>query len=159
MAEKVHMTRRGYERLREEVKRLKAEERPRLVEAIRRAREHGDVSENAEFEAAREQQAHVESRIRILEDRIARAEVVDPSAVPLDRVRFGLTVVLEDVQSGEELTYTLVGEDEVDVAQGLISVSSPVGRAVINREEGEEVTVRAPAGARRLEVRAIRRWG
>jgi transcription elongation factor GreA len=158
MAERVHMTRRGYDRLREEIRRLKVEERPRLIEAIRQARDHGDLSENAEFEAAREQQAHVESRIRILEDRLARAEVVDVQNLPLDRVRFGLTVVLEDVANGEEVAYTLVGEDEADVAQGLISVSSPVGRALLHREQGDEVTVRAPAGARRYEVRAIRRW-
>lgn len=150
------MTRRGYEALQDELRRLKVEERPQAVNQIRVAREHGDISENAEYEAAKERQAHIEGRIRSVEDRLARAEVIDPSGLPLDRVRFGTTVVLEEVESGREVTYTLVGEDEADVGRGLLSVTSPVGRALIGKQPDDEVTVRVPAGTKIYEVRAIR---
>lgn len=150
------MTRRGYESLQEEVRRLKVEERPRAVEAIKLARAHGDLSENAEYDAAKERQAHIEGRIAQLEDRLARAEVVDTAGVAHDRVRFGTTVVLEDLDSGEELTYTLVGEDEADIEKRLLSVTSPVGRALIGKEPDDEVTVHVPAGTKTYEVREIR---
>lgn len=150
------MTRRGYEALQDELRRLKVEERPQVVNQIRVAREHGDISENAEYEAAKERQAHIEGRIRSMEDRLARAEVIDPSGLPLDRVRFGTTVVLEEVESGREVTYSLVGEDEADVGRGLLSVTSPVGRALIGKQPDDEVTVRVPAGTKIYEVRAIR---
>ncbi len=155
MSQRIPMTQRGYDALKEELKRLKTRERPAAVEAIRLAREHGDLSENAEYDAAKEKQAHIEGRISTFEDKLARAEVVDTSSMPLDRVRFGTRVVLEDAESGEEIVYTLVGEDEADVAQGLLSVTSPVGRALIGRQVDDEVSVTVPAGTRTYEVREI----
>ncbi len=156
MTDKVHMTPRGFESLQEELRRLKTKERPKIVEEIKRAREHGDLSENAEYDAAKEQQGHIEGRIRVLEDKLSRAVVVDTRGQLADRVRFGATVVLEDLNSGDEVTYTLVGEDEADVAQGLLSVTSPVGRALIGRRVDDEVRVRVPSGTREYEVRGIR---
>lgn len=150
------MTRRGYEVLVEELRRLKVEERPRAVEAIKLARAHGDLSENAEYDAAKEHQGHLEGRIAQIEDRLARAEVVDTRNLDLDRVRFGTTVVLEDLDSGEEITYTLVGEDEADVENKLLSVTSPVGKALIGRAPDDEVVVRVPSGTRTYEVREIK---
>jgi len=150
------MTRRGYETLVEDLRRLKVEERPRVVEAIKVARAHGDLSENAEYDAAKERQGHVEGRIAQIEDRLARAEVVDTSNLDLDRVRFGTTVVLEDLDSGDEVTYTLVGEDEADVEKKLLSVTSPVGKALIGRAPDDEVVVRVPSGTRTYEVRQIK---
>lgn len=155
MSQRIPMTQRGYDALKEELKRLKTQERPAAVEAIRLAREHGDLSENAEYDAAKEKQGHIEGRISTFEDKLARAEVVDTSSMPLDRVRFGTRVVLEDAESGEEIVYTLVGEDEADVAQGLLSVTSPVGRALIGRQVDDEVSVTVPAGTRTYEVREI----
>ena len=150
------MTRRGYEALVEELRRLRVEERPRAVEAIKLARAHGDLSENAEYHAAKEQQGHIEGRIAQIEDKLARAEVVDTRNLDLDRVRFGTTVVLEDLDSGEEITYTLVGEDEADVENKLLSVTSPVGKALIGRAPDDEVVVRVPSGTRTYEVREIK---
>jgi transcription elongation factor GreA len=157
MADRVHMTRRGFDTLQEELRRLKGHERLAVAEDIRIARAHGDISENAEFEAAKERQAQLEARISLVEDRIARAEIVDTSQLPLDRVRFGTTVVLADLESGEEVTYTLIGEDESDISRGFLSITSPVGRALIGKEVDDEVTVRVPAGTRSFEVREIRR--
>lgn len=153
--EKVHFTRPGYERLQQELKRLKAVDRIQVVEAIRVAREHGDLSENAEYDAAKEQQGMIEARIRTVEDRLARAEVVELSGEPPDRVRFGTTVLLEDLDNGEEVRYMLVGELEADIAQGLLSVTSPVGRALIGKAIDDEVTVTVPSGTRQYEVRDI----
>ncbi len=150
------MTRRGYEALVEELRRLRVEERPRAVEAIKLARAHGDLSENAEYDAAKEHQGHIEGRIAQIEDKLARAEVVDTRDLDLDRVRFGTTVVLEDLDSGEEITYTLVGEDEADVENKLLSVTSPVGKALIGRAPDDEVVVRVPSGTRTYEVREIK---
>jgi len=157
MADRVHMTRRSFDTLTEELRRLKSHERLQVAEDIRIARAHGDISENAEFEAAKERQAQLEARISLVEDRIARAELVDTSHLPLDRERFGLTVVLADLESGEEVTYTLIGEDESDISRGYLSVTSPVGRALIGKEVDDEVTVHVPAGTRIFEVREIRR--
>jgi transcription elongation factor GreA len=156
LSDKVHMTREGYGRLQGELRRLKTEDRRRVSEEIRRAAEHGDLSENAEYAAAKEKQSHIEGRILQLEDRLARAEVVDVSGQSADRVRFGATVVLEDLESGDEVTYTLVGEDEADVSRGYLSVTSPVGRALIGRQVDDEVSVRVPAGTREYEIRNIR---
>jgi transcription elongation factor GreA len=150
------MTREGYEALQDELKRLKAVERPKIVLEIKQAREHGDLSENAEYDAAKEKQGMVEGRIQAIEDRLARAEVVDTAGLAGDRVRFGATVVLEDLNSGEELTYRLVGEDEADVTLGMLSVTSPVGRALIGKAVDDEVVVRVPAGTRGYEIREIR---
>jgi transcription elongation factor GreA len=150
------MTREGHDMLTEELRRLKAVERPAISDAIRRAREHGDISENAEYDAAKDKQGMIEARIRQIEDRLARAEVVDMSGQPPDKVRFGTTVVLEDLASGDEVTYRIVGEDEADVSKGLLSVTSPVARALIGKEVDDQVNVVVPAGSRSYEVREIR---
>ena len=150
------MTRRGYEALVEELRRLKTEERPRAAEALKLARDHGDLSENAEYDAAKEGQALLEARIAQIEDRLARAEVVDTNHVDLDKVRFGTKVVLEDLESGAEVTYTLVGQDEANIEKSLLSVTSPVGRALIGRGRDEEVTVRVPSGTKSYEIRDIK---
>jgi len=123
-----------------------------VIRAIQEARAHGDISENAEFEAAKERQAFVEGQIGQLQHKIAFAEVIDPATVNTDRVMFGCTVALENLSSGEEVTYQLVGADESDVKEGRISVSSPLGKAMIGKQIGDEIVVRAPAGERRFEI-------
>lgn len=155
MTERAHMTERGHAMLVEELKRLKTVERPSIVKEIKMAREYGDLSENAEYHAAKEKQGMIEARIRALEDRLSRAEVVEVSSDAPDRVRFGTTVLLEDSATGEEVTYTLVGEDEADVSKGLLSVTSPVARALLGKEVDDAVTVSVPAGKREYEVREI----
>src|SRR5512134_2319484 len=156
MSDRVPMTRQGYERLQEELKRLKSVDRLVNVREIETARAHGDISENAEYHAAKERQGQVEARLRQLEDRLARAQVIDPRAQSGERVVFGATVVLIDVESEERITYTIVGEDEADVGQGMISVTSPVARAIMGREEGASVQVRVPKGMRELEILEVR---
>ena len=155
MSERVPMTQKGYEALKELLHRLKTVERPKNVKEIEEARSHGDISENAEFHAAKERQSYLAAQIAITEDKVARAQVIDPSGQTPDRVRFGATVLLEDTESSEEVRYTIVGEDEADVSEGLISVTSPVARALINREAGEEVAVKVPKGTRTFEVLEI----
>ena len=150
------MTPRGYALLEEELRRLRAEERPRIVREIETARAHGDISENAEYHAAKERQGQIEARLRQLEDRLARAQVIDPREQSGERVVFGATVVLVDVESDERTTYTIVGEDEANVGQGMISVTSPVARAIMGREEGASVQVRVPKGMRELEILEVR---
>ena len=150
------MTPAGYRKLKEELQRLKTEERPRIVREIEAARAHGDLSENAEYHAAREKQSHIEARIAQLDDKLARAQVIEPGEGEVDTVRFGVTVVLMDVDSGEEVTYTLVGEEEADASRGRISVHSPVARALLGRRVDDEVTVRVPKGTREFEIREIR---
>jgi transcription elongation factor GreA len=150
------MTRRGYELLHEELRRLKTRERPRVAEAIKLAREMGDLTENAEYDAAKEKQGQLESRIHLLEDKLARAQVVEATLQDPDRVLFGTTVVLEDLDSGNEVTYTLVGEDEADIGQALLSVKSPVGRALIGKRVDDEVIVNVPSGTKQYEVREIK---
>jgi transcription elongation factor GreA len=150
------MTPRGHALLEEELKRLRSEERPRIVREIETARAHGDISENAEYHAAKERQGQIEARLRQLEDRLARAQVIDPAEQSGDRVVFGATVMLSDVESEERITYTIVGEDEADVNQGMISVTSPVARAIMGREQGSSVQVRVPKGTRELEILEIR---
>ncbi len=151
MADRVPMSPRGYAQLESELKRLKTVDRQQIVKEIEIARAHGDISENAEFEAAKERQAQIEGRIRTVEDRLARAQVIDTAGQSPDAVRFGATVLLTDVESGEEITYTLVGEDESDAAQGLISVTSPVG-ARTDRQAGRRGGSR-PGAARNPRVR------
>ncbi len=150
------MTRQGYENLELELKRLKSVDRPHIVKEIEVARAHGDISENAEFHAAKERQGHIESRIRNLDDRLARAQVIDPSGEPPDAVRFGVTVDLEDTESGEHVTYTILGEEESDVANGRISVVSPVAKALLGKGVGDSVSVRVPKGTREFEILEIR---
>lgn len=138
--------------MKEKVRYLKEVERPDVIRAIQEARAHGDLSENAEFEAAKERQAFVEGQIGELEHKIACADVIDPSTVNTDRVMFGCTVMLENLSTGEEVRYQLVGADESDIKEGRISVSSPLGRAMIGKVIGDEIVVRAPAGERRYEL-------
>lgn len=156
MNQKVPMTPRGFDRLKAELKEIKSVERPANVRDIETALEHGDLKENAEYHAAKEKQAFIAGRLAHLEDRIARAQVIDPATLETDRVRFGTTVLLSDTESGEEITYQIVGEDESDAANGMISVTSPVARALINREVDDEVKVRVPKGTRTFEVLEIR---
>ncbi len=156
MSDRVPMSRWGYQKLEQELRRLKSVDRPTIVKEIEAARAHGDISENAEFHAAKERQGHIESRIRRVEDRLARAQVIDPSGQALDQVRFGLTVELEDVETGEQVTYTILGEEESDAANGRISVTSPVARALLGKEVGASVTVRVPKGTREFEILQIR---
>ncbi|MDX1648305.1 MAG: transcription elongation factor GreA [Myxococcota bacterium] len=156
MSDRVPMTPRGHAMLKDEVDRLKSVERPRIVKEIEAARAHGDLSENAEYHAAKERQGHIEARITQLEDKLARAQVIDGTGQGTDRVTFGATVVLEDTESGEEVTYTIVGEDEADVSQGLISVTSPIARAIMGKEPDTAVRVQVPKGVRELEILEIR---
>jgi len=156
MADRIPMTPRGYALLEAELKRLKAVERPKNVREIEVARSHGDISENAEFEAAKEHQAQLEARIALIEDRLARAQVIDATGQRPDAVRFGATVLLMDTESGDETTYTIVGEDESDASKGLISVTSPVARAIIGKPVDEIVRVQVPRGTREFEIREIR---
>ena len=149
---KVPMTVKGFDTLKEELRWRQQEERPRIIEAISEARSHGDLSENAEYHAAKEQQSLNEGRVNELEDLIARAEVIDVTKLSGDKVKFGATVVLVDEDTEEEKTYQIVGDQEADVKSGRISISSPIARALIGKEVGESVEVNAPGGARGYEV-------
>lgn len=149
---RIPMTKAGFGAMKEKVRQLKEVERQDVIRAIQEARAHGDISENAEFEAAKERQAFVEGLISELEHKIACADVIDPSTVNTDRVMFGCTVLLENLNTGEQVRYMLVGSDESDIKQGRISVSSPLGKAMIGKEIGDEILVRAPAGERRYEL-------
>lgn len=156
MSDRVPMTPRGHAMLQQELERLKGVERPRIVKEIEAARAHGDLSENAEYHAAKERQGHIETRITLLEDKLARAQVIDGTGQGTDRVTFGATVVLEDTESGDEVTYTIVGEDEADVNRGMISVTSPIARAIMGKEQDTSVRVQVPKGVRELEILEIR---
>ena len=156
MSDRVPMRASGYAALEAELKRLKTVERHKIVKEIEVARAHGDISENAEFHAAKERQSHVEGRIIHLEDRLARAQVIDHIGQNPDAVRFGATVQLTDIESGDEVTYTIVGEDESDASKGRISVGSPIARALLGKPVDEVVTVQVPRGSRSFEIRAIR---
>ncbi len=150
------ITLRGAEKLRAELKRLKSEERPAVIRAIAEARSHGDLSENAEYAAAREQQGFIEGRIREIEWRLGHAHVIDPAALPgSGKVVFGATVDLEDAE-GHHVTYQIVGDDEADIRQGLISVNSPIARALVGKEAGDEVEVAAPGGTKTYDIVDIR---
>ena len=153
MSDRPPITAAGAERLRSELERLRNVERPRVIRAIGDAREHGDLRENAEYHAAREEQSFLEGRIAEIESRFARAQVVDPASLGAGgRIVFGATVRLIDVETGEEHGYQIVGDLEAEVAEGRLSVSSPFARALIGRREGDTVTVRAPGGEREYEV-------
>jgi transcription elongation factor GreA len=155
MAERMPMTRSGLVRLKDELKRLKGVERPKIVKEIAEARSHGDLSENAEYHAAKEKQSHLEGRIMQVEHWIASAEVIDVTRLAGDRVVFGATVSLADADSGDEVRYRIVGELEADLKQGKISVTSPIARALIGRSEGDTVSVRTPSGSREYEIQAV----
>ena len=151
------MTLRGAEALRAELKRLKSEVRPAIIKAIAEARSHGDLSENAEYHAAREQQGFIEGRIKEIEHKLASAEVIDPARLPnTGKVVFGASVELEDQADGARVTYQVVGEDEADIRAGRISVTSPIARALVGKAEGEIVDVAAPGGTRSYEIVAVR---
>lgn len=152
MSEKFPMTPKGHQTLKDELKRLKDVERPRTVKLIEEARGHGDLSENADYDAAKERQGFIEGRIRELETKLALANVIDPTRLSGDRVVFGATVTVADTESSEEQTYTIVGEDEADIKAGLISITAPVARALIGRSVGDAVRVKTPKGQRELEV-------
>ena len=150
--EKVPMTDRSYQKLDEEIKFLKGPERQRIIKAIAEAREHGDLSENAEYHAAKEQQSHNEGRILELEDMLNRAEIIDISSLSGDNVKFGATVSLVDEDTDEEMTYQIVGDYEANVEEGRISISSPIARGLIGKEVGDSVEVRTPGGSKFYEI-------
>ncbi len=153
--DKIPMTPRGQQMLKDELDRLK-KERPAISKAIEVARGHGDLSENADYDAAKEKQGFVEGRIKDIETKLALANVIDPSKLSGDKVVFGCTVTLVDVDNDEKQTYTIVGEDEADIKAGLISITAPVARAMIGREVGDAVKVKTPKGMRELEVVAVK---
>ncbi|HEY0052981.1 MAG TPA: transcription elongation factor GreA [Caulobacteraceae bacterium] len=150
--EKVPMTVAGYDALDEELKRLKSVERPGVIAAISEARSHGDLSENAEYHAAKEQQGWIEGRIAEIEDKISRAQIIDVSKLSGSQVKFGATVTVVDEDTEEEGTYQIVGEHEADVKDGRISVSSPISRAMIGKEKGDVVEVNTPGGVKAYEI-------
>jgi transcription elongation factor GreA len=150
---KTPLTARGAELLREELKKLKTVERPRIVEAIATARAHGDLKENAEYHAAKEQQGMTEARIRDIEAKLSNAQVIDVTQLkPTGRVVFGATVLVVEVDDGNESKYRIVGEDEADIKAGLMSVTSPIARALIGKQEGDTVEVQTPGGSRTYEI-------
>ena len=153
--EKIPMTRGGFDALDEELKTLKTVERPAVIRAFAEAREHGDLSENAEYHAARERQSFVEGRIKELEAILGRAEVIDPARLS-GTVKFGATVTLADEDSREEKTYQIVGEVEADLERGLLNIRSPLARALIGKDEGDSVDVKTPGGQKSYEVLSIR---
>jgi transcription elongation factor GreA len=151
------MTLRGAEALRIELRRLKSEDRPRVIKAIAEARSHGDLSENAEYHAAREQQGFIEGRIAEIEAKMSTAEIIDPSTVTNNgKVIFGATVDLEDQDGGKSISYQIVGEDEADIKAQRISFNSPIARALVGKQQGDVVPVAVPGGARTFEIIAVR---
>ena len=150
--ERVPMTIAGYKSLEEELQRLKAVERPRIIAAISEARAHGDLSENAEYHAAKEAQGLNEARVAELEDKISRAEIIDTSKLSGDTVKFGATVSLEDEDTGDKVKYSIVGDTEANLREGKISISSPIARALIGKSNGESVEVRTPKGTRAFQL-------
>jgi transcription elongation factor GreA len=154
---KIPLTVAGEVRMREELNRLKNEERPRIIEAISEARAHGDLKENAEYHAAKEQQGFIEGRIKDLEAKLSNCQVIDVSKLPQNgKVVFGVTVELEDIDSGDTLEYQIVGDDEADIKANKISVSSPIARAMIGKEAGDITKVQTPGGVRELEIVEVR---
>ena len=154
---KIPLTAVGAEMLRAELHQLKTVERPKVIQAIQEARAHGDLSENAEYDAAKERQSFIEGRIAELESKLANAQIIDPKHVDADgRCVFGATVELEDMDSGEVVTYQIVGEDEADIKQRKISITSPIGRALIGKYSGDVAEVQAPGGVRSYEIRDVK---
>jgi len=150
---KVPITVRGAEKLKNELQKLKSEDRPRVIEAIAEARAHGDLKENAEYHAAREQQGFIEGRIKDIEGKLSNATIIDVTTLPQSgKVVFGVTVDVADEETGDELTYQIVGEDEADIKNNMISISSPIARALIGKEEGDVAEVNTPGGIRELEI-------
>jgi transcription elongation factor GreA len=152
----IPITKRGAEKLKAELHRLKTLDRPQVIAAIAEARSHGDLSENAEYEAAKDRQGFIEGRIQEVEGKLSAAQIIDPATLDAGgRVVFGATVELADEDSGASVTYQIVGEDEADLKLGLINISSPIARALIGKEEGDTAEVQAPGGIRRYEVVAV----
>ena len=153
----VPITKRGAEKLKEELQRLKTVDRPGVIAAIAEARSHGDLSENAEYDAAKDRQGFIEGRIQEVEAKLSAAQIIDPAQLDAGgKVVFGATVDLEDEESGDAVTYQIVGEDEADLKHGLINVSSPIARALIGKEEGDTAVVQAPGGERRYEIVGVK---
>ena len=152
MVSRIPMSRAGYKKLREELERLKKKDRPDVVRAIEVARAHGDLSENAEYHAAKERQGMIEGRMLELKDKLGRAEVIDCSKVSCDRAVFGTIVTLADMDTDEEVSYQLLGPEEADVKKGSISVLSPLGRSIIGKTVGDEVLAKTPGGTREFEL-------
>jgi transcription elongation factor GreA len=150
--EKVPMTMEGYRKLEAELHRLKAEERPRIIQQIADAREHGDLSENAEYHAAKDAQGLNEARVAELEDKLARAEIIDPAKLSGTTVKFGATVSLEDEDSGDKVKYKIVGEDEANLRENKISINSPIARALIGKSKGDSAEVTTPRGTRSYQI-------
>lgn len=153
--ERIPMTAEGHAALQAELKVLKSVERPSIIAAISEARSHGDLSENAEYHAAKEKQSFIEGRISELDDKLARADIINISKLGGKKIRFGATVTIIDVDSEETFTYKIVGEDEANVKEGKVSITSPLARAMIGKEEGDEAEVAAPSGARAYEVSKV----
>ncbi len=154
---KVPMTVRGEELLRNELRRLKSEDRPRVIQAIAEAREHGDLKENAEYHAAKEQQGFIEGRVKEIEGKLSHIQVIDVTTVDArGKVIFGSTVELFEVEAKQEITYKIVGEDEADINSGLISYTSPIARALIGKNEGDEISFAAPSGDKHYEIIEVR---
>ena len=153
----IPLTKRGAEKLKEELQRLKTKDRPAVIAAIAEARSHGDLSENAEYDAAKDRQGFIEGRIKEVEGKLAAAQIIDPSALDAGgKVVFGATVELEDEDSGDKVPYQIVGEDEADLKHGLINISSPIARALIGKEEGDTAEVQAPGGVKHYEVIGVK---
>jgi transcription elongation factor GreA len=150
--EKNPITPEGAAKLREELNQLRSVERPKVIQMIATAREHGDLSENAEYHAAREKQSFIEGRVKEIEDKLARAEIIDPKKLAGDKVAFGATVKLANTQTDEEVTYRIVGADESDINQGTISITSPLARSLLGKEAGDEVKMKMPGGERLYEI-------
>ena len=150
--QKIPMTKAGYEVLQDELKDLKEVQRPEVISAIAEAREHGDLSENAEYHAAREKQSFIEGRIAEVEAIVSLADVIDPVAVAGDTVKFGATVIIADCETDEEKTYQIVGDPEANLETGKIALSSPIAKSLIGKEEGDEVKVQAPGGVKEYEI-------
>lgn len=153
--QRVPMTKEGSEKLREQLAYIKGEKRMKIINAIEEARAHGDLSENAEYHAAKEDQGMNEAKIKDLEDKLARSQVIDPATIESDKVVFGARVTLIDAETEKEVTYQIVGEDEADIEAGKVSVTSPIARSMIGKEEGDIAIVRAPGGEREYEIQAI----
>ncbi len=151
----IPMTREGFEELRDELEHLKKKERPKVVEAIEEARAHGDLSENAEYDAAKEKQGFIEGRIEELEGLISHAEIIDPADLSGDRVKFGATVTIFDFENDEEKTYQIVGDEEADIENNRISYTSPIAQALIGKEVAEEVTIDTPGGDKVVEITEV----
>jgi transcription elongation factor GreA len=150
--ERIPITREGYEALKKEIEKIKKIDRPMNIKAIEEARAHGDLSENAEFEAAKDRQAFIEGRLMEIGYRLANADIIDPDMLPKDRAVFASTVVLENIDTGETFEYQLVGPNESDIERGKISITSPLGKSIIGKKPGEEIILQAPGGKRYYEL-------